>query len=105
EAIFARTGAIPKQNAVASGNTVGDHSPEARAHQMSVEASVASTSFMGESLTFIDCPGSIEFAFEAEPVLACCDLAIVVAEADEKKIPALQLIMRKLEQQGIPRID
>lgn len=104
EAILARTGAIPKQNAVASGNTVGDHSPEARAHQMSVEASVASTSFMGESLTFIDCPGSIEFAFEAEPVLACCDLAIVVAEADEKKIPALQLIMRKLEQQGIPRM-
>jgi len=104
EAILARTGAIQRQNPVSSGNTVSDHSPEARAHAMSVEASVATTSFMGESLTFIDCPGSIEFAFEAEPVLAGCDVAVVVAEADEKKIPALQLILRKLDELRVPRI-
>jgi elongation factor G len=104
EAILARTGAIPRQNPVSSGNTVSDHSAEARAHAMSVEASVASIEFMGDSLTFVDCPGSVEFAFEAEPVLAACDVAVVVAEADEKKIPALQLIMRKLDDLGIPRI-
>ena len=104
EAILARCGAIPRQNPVASGNTIGDHSPEARAHQMSVEAAVATVDFMGEQLTFVDCPGSVEFAFEAEPALAACDAAIVVAEADEKKIPALQLIMRKLEDLGIPRL-
>ncbi|MBN9220752.1 MAG: elongation factor G [Mesorhizobium sp.] len=104
EAILARTGAIPRQNPVSSGNTVSDHSPEARAHAMSVEASVATTEFMGEQLTFVDCPGSIEFSFEAEPVLAACDLAVVVAEADEKKIPALQLIMRKLDDLGVPRL-
>ena len=33
-----------------------------------------------------------------------CDLAVVVAEADEKKIPALQLILRKLDDLGVPRI-
>ena len=37
-------------------------------------------------------------------MLAACDMAVVVAEADEKKIPALQLIMRKLDEIGIPRI-
>lgn len=104
EAILARTGAIPRQNPVSSGNTVGDHSPEARAHAMSVEASFATVDFMGESITFVDCPGSIEFAFEALPVLAACDMAIVVAEADDKKLPALQLIMRELDRQGIPRM-
>jgi len=71
---------------------------------MSVEATIATTEFMGDEFTFIDCPGSIEFAFEAEPVLAGCDMAVVVAEADEKKIPALQLIMRKLDDLGVPRI-
>lgn len=71
---------------------------------MSVEATIATTEFMGEQITFVDCPGSIEFSFEAEPVLAACDLAVVVAEADEKKIPALQLIMRKLDDLGVPRI-
>ncbi|TIS76649.1 MAG: GTP-binding protein, partial [Mesorhizobium sp.] len=104
EAILARMGAIPRQNPVSSGNTVSDHSPEARAHAMSVEATFATTEFMGEQLTFVDCPGSIEFSFEAEPVLAACDIAVVVAEADEKKIPALQLIMRKLDDLGVPRI-
>jgi len=104
EAILARTGAIPRQNPVSTGNTVSDHSPEARAHAMSVEATFATTDFMGEQLTFVDCPGSIEFAFEAEPVLAACDLAVVVAEADEKKIPALQLMMRRLDDLAIPRI-
>ena len=104
EAILARTGAIPRQNPVSSGNTVGDHSPEARAHAMSVEVSFATVDFMGESITFVDCPGSIEFAFEAMPVLAACDMAVVVAEADDKKLPALQLIMRELDRQGIPRM-
>lgn len=104
EAILARAGAIQRQNSVGSGNTVGDHAPEARAHAMSVEATVASCEFMGESLTFVDCPGSVEFALEAEPVLAACDLAVVVAEPDEKKIPALQLIMRQLEERGVPRM-
>ncbi len=104
EAILARTGAIPRQNSVTSGNTVGDNSPEARAHAMSVEATTATVDFMGEQITFIDCPGSVEFAFEAQPVLAACDAAIVVTEADEKKIPALQLIMRRLDDIGLPRI-
>src|SRR4249919_2112475 len=58
EAILARTGAIPKQNQTGSGSTVADYSAEAKAHAMSVEATVATTEFMGESLTFVDCPGS-----------------------------------------------
>ena len=66
EAILARTGAIPRQNPVSSGNTVGDHSAEARAHAMSVEATFATTEFMGEQITFVDCPGSVEFAFESD---------------------------------------
>lgn len=104
EALLAQTGAIPRQAAVASGQTVGDNSPEARAHQMSVEVTAATTSYMGESLTFMDCPGSVEFAQESLAVLAACDLAVVVAEADEKKIPALQLMLRTLDDMGMPHM-
>ncbi|MGB8816594.1 MAG: elongation factor G [Rhizobiaceae bacterium] len=104
EALLARTGSIAKQARAGSGNTVGDHSPEAKSHKMSVEATIATTSFMGESITFIDCPGSVEFAYEAEPVLAAADMAIVVAEADEKKLPALQLALRRLDDLGIPHV-
>jgi elongation factor G len=104
EALMARTDAITRQGTISEKNTVGDASPEARAHQMSVEVNIAETEFMGDKLVFLDCPGSIEFAFETEGVLAGVDLAIVVAEADEKKIPALQVIMKSLEDRGIPRV-
>ncbi|MEI2387321.1 elongation factor G [Breoghania sp. JC706] len=104
EAILARTGAIQRQGTVSQGNTVGDASPEARAHAMSVEANIAETTFMGDAYTFIDCPGSVEFLFETQGVLAGVDAAVVVAEADEKKVPALQLILKQLEERGVPHM-
>ncbi|MFO1185115.1 MAG: elongation factor G [Bauldia sp.] len=104
EALLARTGAVGRQGSVAEKNTVGDGSPEARAHQMSVELNVAEAEFMGDRLTILDCPGSVEFALEAENAVPAVDLAIVVAEADPKKIPALQLILKMLEDRAIPRV-
>jgi len=104
EAILARTGAIPRQNTTASGNMVGFASPEARAHGMSVDATIATISNQGDSLTLIDCPGSVEYTYEAEPVLRFCDFAIVVVEADEKKLPALQLTLKRLDEIGLPRV-
>ncbi len=102
EAILARTGIVEKPGVVANGNTVGDSSPEARAHSMSVELNVAETTFMDETFTFLDCPGSVEFNYESEPLVAGIDAAIVVAEPDEKKIPALQVVLRHLEERGVP---
>ncbi|MDZ5698051.1 elongation factor G [Chelativorans sp. M5D2P16] len=76
----------------------------ARTAAMSVEATFATTTFMGESITFVDCPGSVEFVAEAEPVLAAADAAIVVVEADDKKLSALQIILRRLDAIGLPRV-
>ncbi len=104
EALLHRTGAVPRQGKVSTKSTIGDASTEARAHAMSVELNVATTQFMGDSYTFIDCPGSIEFAQDTKGALAGCDAAIVVCEADEKKAPALQLILKQLDELQIPRI-
>ena len=103
EAILARTGAIPRQGTIEAGNTIGDSSKEARNHRMSVEISVASTTFMGDAYTFVDCPGSVEFVHEMRAALPVVDAAVVVCELDEKKVPQLQLILRELEEQQIPR--
>ena len=103
EAILARTGAVQRQGTVDAGTTIGDASKESRNHKMSVEATFATANFMGESYTFIDCPGSIEFIQDMRSVLPAVDAAVVVCEADEKKIPQLQLILRELEDQNIPR--
>ncbi|MGE0238037.1 MAG: elongation factor G [Parvibaculaceae bacterium] len=103
EAILFRLGAIPRQGKVADKTTIGDAAPEARAHGMSVELNAATVQFMEESFTFIDCPGSIEFGQEARAALAGCDAAVVVCEPDDKKMPALQLILKQLDDLKIPR--
>src|SRR4030095_3767978 len=102
EAILARTGAITRQGTVAGGNTLGDSSEEARHHGMSVELNVATVDFLGDHFTLLDCPGSIEFQADAAHALTACDAAVVVCEPDEKKVPALQLILKQLEDRGIP---
>src|SRR5262245_37997007 len=103
EAILARTGAISKQGTIESGTTVGDANAEARAHRMSTGLTAVTTSFMGESYTFIDCPGSVEFLHDMRAALPALDAAVVVCEADERKLPQLQLIMRELEDAKVPR--
>src|SRR6202451_3702550 len=104
EAILTRTGAIQRQGTIEAGNTVGDASKEARHHRMSVELSIATTTFMGDAYSFLDCPGSVEFVHDMRAVLPAIDVAVVVCEMDEKKVPQLQLILRELEDKKIPRI-
>src|SRR5919204_3028432 len=87
EAILARTGAVQRQGTVEAGTSVGDGSKEARHHHMSVELSVASTDFMGESYTFVDCPGSVEFIHDMRTALPAVDAAVGGWGKDDKKGP------------------
>ncbi|MEH3143762.1 MAG: elongation factor G [Methylobacterium frigidaeris] len=102
EAILHRTGAIDRPGR--PGARIGDASAEAKAHGMSVEPVAARVTFLGEALTLVDCPGSIEFAHDLRAVLPACDAAVVVCEADPRKLPALQVVMRELEALGLPRL-
>jgi elongation factor G len=104
ESLLTRAGALSRQGLVREGTTVGDASPEARAHAMSVEANIGRADYLGDRYTFIDCPGSLEFAEEQRHVLPVADAAIVVAEADPRKLAALQLVLRAVEDAGVPHL-
>jgi elongation factor G len=104
EAILARCGALSRAGRVSDGSAVGDRSPEARAHQMSVEPNVASATFLGTRYHFIDCPGSVEFLHDMRAVLPGIDAAVVVCEADERKLAGLELVLRELEEADVPRL-
>jgi elongation factor G len=102
ESILFTTGAILRKGAIAQKNTVGDSSPEARARLMSVELNVATTKFMDESYTFLDCPGSIEFLQDTLNVLPGVDAAIVVCEPEAAKIQMLKPYLKRLADLHIP---
>lgn len=104
ESLLAYTGAISRRGSVREGNTVADSSAEARDRQMSTEMTVASTEYLGEPWTFIDCPGSIELAQEAYNALMVVDAAVVVCEPEPQKALTLAPLLRFLDQHHIPHL-
>ena len=102
ESILFVTGAVQRKGAVAQKNTVGDPSAEARARQMSVEVNCATTRYMEQNFTFLDCPGSIEFLADALHVLPGVDAAIVVCEPEPAKLQMLQPYLKRLSDLRIP---
>jgi len=104
ESILHSTGAARRKGRVTQGNTVGDSSQEARARGMSVEVNIATTSFLGDDYTFVDCPGSIEFFQETLNGLQAVDSAVVVCEPEAEKASALAQILRHLADRDIPHL-
>ena len=103
ESILHICGATQRKGAVGDRNTVGDSSAEARERSMSVELNAATCTWMGDSFTFLDCPGSIEFAQETMNALIGADAAVVVCESDPDKIVPLVPLLHFLDEQDIPR--
>ncbi len=102
ESILCQTSALERR----SGNGVrlfGDASSEAKARVMGTEINVASTHFMGDAYTFLDCPGSLELTQETYGALLCVDAAIVVTETESDKIIGLSPLLKFLEDRRIPR--
>lgn len=102
ESILTITGAVLRKGSVTQKNSVGDATPEARARQMSVEVNCATTRFMDQSFTFLDCPGSIEFLQDTINVLPGVDAAIVVCEPEPAKLQMLQPYLKRLADLRIP---
>ncbi len=104
ESILFLSGAINRKGTVKDGNTVGDSSAEARDRQMSTEVSVAHTQYDDTTLTFLDCPGSIEFAQETYNALVGAGTAIVVCEPVIEKVLTLAPLFKFLDDWEIPHL-
>ncbi|MEE8270667.1 MAG: elongation factor G [Alphaproteobacteria bacterium] len=104
ESILFATGAIGRKGTVKDGSTVGDSSDEARARQMSTEVSIAATTYLDDSWTILDCPGSVELAQEAQSALMAADAAVVVCEPDAERAMALAPLLRFLDAMAIPHM-
>ena len=102
ESILHVAGATDRQGSVQAGNSVGDSSPESRAHGQSTEINVAGFDFMDDRYSVIDCPGSVEFAAAADFALPACDLALVVTDPEPVKAGLLQPTLKMLEGLGVP---
>ena len=104
ESILALTEAVGRKGSIKEGNTVGDGSAEARARQMSTEVNIATTSYLGENWTFLDCPGSIELIQEPYNALMAVDAAVLVCEPEQDKALTVAPLLRFLDEHAIPHL-
>ncbi len=71
---------------------------------MTMELMAATTEFLGERWTFLDCPGAPEFFLEARHALMICDAALVVCDSGPERAAALSPLFHFLDARRIPHL-
>ncbi|MDB9398313.1 elongation factor G [Microcystis aeruginosa] len=104
ESLLFVTGAITRKGKISDRNTVSDSSTQARDRQMSVEVSVAHSQYQDLNFTFLDCPGSIEFASETYNTLVGAGAAIIVCEPVVDRVLTLAPLLKFLDDWEIPHL-
>src|ERR1700757_4577838 len=104
EALLHASGGTSRRGSVRDGNSVGDHTPEARARQMLTEINVANATFLGDPWSILDCPGSVELLYEAQGALLASDVAVVVVEPEAERALTISSLLRFLDQHKIPHM-
>ncbi|MBW4525952.1 MAG: elongation factor G [Phormidium tanganyikae FI6-MK23] len=104
ESLLWVTNAVSRKGTVQDKNTVGDSSPEARDRQMTVELNTAHTLYEDVRFTFLDCPGSVEFAQETLNALIGVDAVVVVTEPLVDRVLTLSPLFKFLDDWEIPHL-
>ena len=68
------------------------------------EVRLGHCSYLGDAWSVLDCPGSIEFAYETSCALAMVDLAVVVCEPAPARALTVAPLLKLLADQGVPHM-
>jgi elongation factor G len=71
---------------------------------MSTEINVARATYLDDTWTFLDCPGSVELAWEAQNAMLAADVAVVVCEPEIERALTLGPIFKFLDDHQIPHM-
>ena len=87
------------------GNTVGDaHARGARRGRCRPRSTSPRATYLGDPWTFLDCPGSVELAWEAQNALLAADVAVVVCEPEVERALTLGPLFKFLDDHQIPHM-
>jgi elongation factor G len=68
------------------------------------EVRLGHCTYLGDPWTVLDCPGSVEFAYETACALAMADLAVVVCEPTPARALTVAPLLKQLADDGIPHM-
>ncbi len=86
----------------AGGAPIRRGDPKTR--RMGTEVRLGHCTFLGDAWSILDCPGSVEFAFEQSAALGAVDVAVVVCEPSPAKAILVAPLLRQLDARRIPHL-
>jgi elongation factor G len=102
EALLAQSRAISRRGSVADGTTTTDFEPECIDRAQSTTVGFAHASTDNVDITFIDCPGFVDFNEETKLALIAADAAVVVIEADPARVRQTRTLVEFLDARKTP---
>lgn len=75
-----------------------------RSRTPSTETRLGHCAYLDEAWSLLDCPGSLEFGFEAAAALAVVDLAVIVCEPIPSRALTLAPLLKLLDDAHIPHL-
>jgi elongation factor G len=111
EAILSHCGATSRKGAVTDGTSTTDYEPECIGHAQSTTvgfahctADASTNSAQAIDMTFVDCPGFIDFFEETKIAVSGCDAAIVVLDGEPARVPQTQALIDFMESRKMPHL-
>lgn len=104
EAMLACSGVIGRMGSIADGTTVSDYHVSEKQHQISTQASLLHTEWLGKKLNIIDTPGYLDFLSESLAALRVVDSALVVVHAQHGIGVGTERVWKCATECGIPKV-
>jgi len=104
EQILFNGGTISRAEAVESGKSVSDYSPEENERQLSVYTSLSQTKWENVKINLLDTPGTSDFVGEVVAGLRTSESGLVMVSADSGVEIETLKVWRRLNQRNMPRM-
>lgn len=104
EAMLNIAGATERRGRVTDGNTVCDFDAEEKKRKISVNSAVASVSYKGRDINFIDTPGLFDFAMGSAEGIRAADTAVIVVSARSGIAVGAEKAFKSAGSRGLARI-
>src|SRR5260221_4913718 len=104
EAMLACSGVIGRMGRIAEGTTVSDYHASEKQRQISTQASLLHTQWLGKKLNIIDTPGYLDLLSEALAALRVVDFALVVVNAQHGIGVGTERVWKCASDCGIPKV-
>src|SRR5438876_327720 len=104
EAMLGCAGVIHRMGSIAGATTVSDYHESERQRNISVQASLLHTKWIGKKFNDIDTPGYLDFSSEGLGALRVGDFALVVIHATHGMGVGTDKVWKYATQYGIPKI-